>query len=133
MSLCLRARAVAGAALLAVALLAGTVLAAAGDYRFELAQAQAAGPGKTIMAVRLLRALDSEPVAGAVLFESKADMAPAGMTDMAGKVNALPADQPGVYRFQVETGMAGKWQLTLGAKVQGETATVRGSVPFEAK
>ena len=133
MSLCLRARAVAGAALLAVALLAGTVLAAAGDYRFQLIQARPAGPGKTIVGVRLLRALDSEPVAGAVLFESKADMTPAGMADMAGKVNALPADQPGVYRFQIETGMAGKWQLTLGAKVQGETATVHGSVPFEVK
>lgn len=29
--------------------------------------------------------------------------------------------------------MAGKWQLTVGAKVQGEAATVRGSVPFDAK
>jgi len=59
-------------------------------------------------------------------------MTPAGMTDMTGKVTPLSSDQPGVYRFQVETGMAGKWQLTLSAKVQGETGTVRGTVPFAA-
>jgi hypothetical protein len=29
--------------------------------------------------------------------------------------------------------MAGKWQLALGAKVQGEAGTVRGTVLYEAK
>lgn len=127
------ARAIAGAILLAAVLWAGPLSAAAGDYRFELAQAQATGPGKTLITVRLVHTPDSKPVAGAVLFESKADMAPDGMADMAGKVTLLAGDQPGLYRFQVETGMAGKWRLNLGAKVQGETATIRGSVPFEAK
>ena len=59
-------------------------------------------------------------------------MTPAGMAEMTGKVTPLPSDQPGLYRFQVETGMAGNWQLGLGAKVQGETGTVRGTVPFAA-
>ena len=59
-------------------------------------------------------------------------MGPSGMTEMVGKVSPLPSDQPGLYRFQVETGMAGKWQLALGAKVQGEAGTVRGSVTFDA-
>lgn len=129
----LYARAIAGAALLAVSLWAGALLAAPGDYRFEVAQTQQSGPGKTLVTVRLVHAPDKKPVAGAVLFETKADMAPAGMADMAGKVTPLPGDQPGLYRFQVETGMAGKWQLNLGAKVQGEVATIRGTLPFEAK
>jgi hypothetical protein len=68
---------------------------------------------------------DSKPVAGAVLFETKTDMGPGGMAEMTGKVTPLPADQFGLYRFQVETGMAGKWQLALGAKVQSEAGTVR--------
>jgi hypothetical protein len=84
------------------------------------------------LAVRLVHLPDKKPVAGAVLFETKADMTPDGMADMTGKVTLLPSDQPGVYRFQVETGMGGKWQLSLGAKVQGETGTVRGTVPFAA-
>jgi DMSO/TMAO reductase YedYZ molybdopterin-dependent catalytic subunit len=121
-----------GAALLTLSALAATAVAAPTDYRFELAQAQPAGPGKTDLTVRLIHVPDKKPVAGAVLFETKADMTPERMADMSGKVTPVPADQPGLYRFQVETGMAGKWQLSLGAKVQGETGTVRGIVPFAA-
>ena len=76
---------------------------------------------------------DNEPVAGAVLFESKSDMGPSGMAEMPGKVSPVSADKPGLYRFQVETGMAGKWALNLGAKVQGEAGTVRGKLVYEAK
>jgi hypothetical protein len=118
----------------AVILAASTVVAAAtpSDYRFELVQAQPAGPGKTTVTVRLVHVPDNKPVAGAVLFESKTDMGPGGMAEMTGKVIPVSSDQPGIYRFQVETGMAGKWALNLGAKVQGETDTVRGTVTFDA-
>jgi YtkA-like len=75
----------------------------------------------------------TSPVAGAVLFETKTDMGPVGMAEMTGKVTPLTSDQPGIYRFQIETGMAGRWQLALGAKVQGEAGTVRGSLVYEAK
>jgi hypothetical protein len=114
-------------------LVAAFVLAAPNDYRFELVQAQPAGPGKTAVMVRLVHVPDSKPVAGAVLFDTKTDMGPSGMADMVGKVSPLPSDQPGIYRFQVETGMGGKWQLALGAKVQGQPGTVRGTVLYEAK
>jgi hypothetical protein len=127
----LHARALIGAVILA----ASTFVAAAApnDYRFELVQAQPVGPGKTAVTVRLVHVPDNKPVAGAVLFESKTDMGPAGMAEMTGKASPLPSDQPGIYHFQIETGMAGKWALTLGAKVQGEAGTVRGIVAYEAK
>jgi hypothetical protein len=108
-------------------------LAAPNDYRFELVQALPAGPGKTTVTVRLTHVPDNKPVPGAVLFETKTDMGPGGMVEMTGAVSSLPSDQPGIYRFQIETGMSGKWQLALGAKVQGEAGTVRGSVIYEAK
>jgi hypothetical protein len=119
----------------AVIFAASTVVAAAtpDDYRFELVAAQPAGPGKTNVTVRLVHVPDKKPVAGAVLFESKTDMGPDGMAEMTGKVSPLSSDQPGIYRFQVETGMAGKWALNLGAKVQGEAGTVRGNIVYEAK
>ena len=128
-------RALAGVAFLvaSVGLLGSCAVAGPNDYRFELTEAQPAGVGKTSIAVRLVHTPDSKPVTGAVLFETKADMTPSGMADMAGKVSKLPGDQPGLYRFQIETGMAGKWRLSLAAKVQGEAGIVRGSVPFEAK
>jgi len=134
MRLHLHARVFMGAAIFAAStLVAAYGLAAPNDYRFELVQAQPAGPGKTAVAVRLVHVPDSKPVAGAVLFETKTDMGPGGMAEMTGKVGPLPSDQPGIYRFQVETGMAGKWQLALGAKVQGEARTVRGNLVYEAK
>jgi len=123
-------RPVFGAAFLIAS--APAAVAAPTDYRFELAQAEPAGPGKTDLTVRLVHIPDKKPVPGAVLFETKADMTPEGMADMTGKVTPLASDQPGLYHFQVETGMAGKWQLSLGAKVQGEAGTVRGTVPFAA-
>jgi hypothetical protein len=110
----------------------GTAAAAPADYRFELVQAQPAGPGKTTVTVSLVHVPDNKPVADAVLFESKTDMRPDGMAEMTGKVTPLPSGKPGLYRFQIETGMAGKWALNLVAKVQGEVATVRGSVTFTA-
>jgi YtkA-like len=128
------ARAFIGAAILAAStFVAARGMAAPNDYRFELVQAQPVGPGKTTVTVRLVHVPDNKPVAGAVLFESKADMGPGGMAEMTGRVSPLPADQPGIYRFQIETGMAGKWALNLGAKVQGEAGTVRGIVAYEAK
>jgi hypothetical protein len=134
MRLHLHARALIGAALfMASALAAAHSLAAPNDYRFELVQAQPMGAGKTAVTVRLVHMPDNKPVAGAVLFESKTDMGPGGMAEMTGKVTPLPSDQPGIYRFQIETGMAGKWALNLGAKVQGEAGTVRGNLAYEAK
>ena len=128
------ARAWIGAVLfMASPLLVACGLAAPNDYRFELVQAQPAGAGKTTVTVRLVHVPDNKPVAGAVVFESKPDMGPGGMAEMTGKVSPLPSDQPGIYRFQIETGMAGKWALNLGAKVQGEAGTVRGLVAYEAK
>ena len=129
----LHARAFIGTAMFAAStLIAAYGLAAPNDYRFELVQAQPAGAGKTAVTVRLVHVPDSKPVAGAVLFETKSDMGPSGMAEMAGKVSPLPSDQPGLYRFQIESGMAGKWQLALGAKVQGEAGTVRGTVAHSA-
>jgi hypothetical protein len=128
------AHALIGAAIFAATtFVAAYGLAAPKDYRFELIQAQPAGPGKTMITVRLVHVPDSKPIAGAVLFESKTDMGPGGMAEMTGKVSPLPSDQPGIYRFEIETGMAGKWALNLGAKVQGEAGTVRGAVAYEAK
>ena len=36
--------------------------------------------------------------------------------------------EPGVYRFKTRLTMAGRWELSLGAKVQGETGTVENKL-----
>lgn len=126
-------RALVGAAVVATATLpAISAFAAPSDYKFELVKTEPAGPGKTIVTVRLIHTPDKKPVADAVLFDTKTDMGPSGMGDMSGKVTALPVEQPGLYRLQTETGMEGKWALKLGAKVQGEKDTVRGNLTYTA-
>ena len=126
----------AGAALasvMTVLLLTTSARAAGRDYRFEVVEAQPAGKNLTDVTVRLMHIPGGKPVAGAVIFQTKVDMGPAGMGEMTGKVTPQTGDPAGLYRFRTETGMAGKWALTLTAKVQGETETVRCTVTFDAK
>ncbi len=122
-------RIIAGAAALAcaLALTAAQVHAAASDYRFELVGKPRLAAKKDVVQIRLVRVADGKPVPDAVIFESKADMGPAGMETMTAPVKAMPS-KGGIYSFEVEPGMAGVWALHLAAKVQGEAETVRGTV-----
>ncbi len=124
-----------GIAAWGVLLLGATALtiAAPNDYHFELVDTLASGPGKTKVAVRLVRASDNKPIDGAVIVEAKTDMGPAGMAEMFGKVTPGASDQPGLYRFSIETGMVGKWELLLTAKVLGETAPITGKIIYDAQ
>jgi hypothetical protein len=106
--------------------------AAAKDFKFELVSVKPTSPGKNDITVRLVHVPDGKPVSGAVIIEAKTDMGPSGMAAMPGKVTSPKADENGAYRFQTENGMAGKWALTLAAKVHGETETVRGTVEYTA-
>jgi len=101
--------------------------AAAQDYRFELVGKPQLSGQKDMVQIRLVRVSDGRPVAGAVIFESKADMGPAGMASMTAPVKAMPSSD-GIYSFEVEPGMAGTWAVHLAAKVQGEAETVHGTV-----
>lgn len=114
---------------LAIAAIPSTTLAAAQDYRFELAgKPQPARGGKSVVLVRLVHVPDGKPVTDAIVFEAKADMGPAGMPTMTAPAKALKPGKDGIYRVEVEPGMAGTWAIALAAKVQGEAETVRGSL-----
>lgn len=101
--------------------------AATTDYRFELVGEPQLSGQKDLVQIRLVRISDGKPVADAVIFESTADMGPAGMATMPAPVKATPPKN-GIYSFEVEPGMAGTWAIHLAAKVQGESETVRGTV-----
>jgi len=103
------------------------------DYEFQLVdQAVKAGPDRTI-AVRLINKATGKPVPDAVIFATRLDMAPDGMQEMATKVTPVPGSEPGTYRFKATVSMAGGWQLSLGAKVQGETGTVENKLVIQAE
>lgn len=124
-----RSRILASAAALACGFAFNSVeaLAKSADYRFELVGKPHLAGQKDIVQVRLVRVTDGKPVPDAVIFESKADMGPAGMETMTAPVKAMPA-RGGIYSFEVDPEMAGTWALHLAAKVQGEPETVRGTV-----
>jgi predicted metal-binding membrane protein len=118
-----------GALLLATTTL---TIAAPNEYRFEVVDAPTGVPGTTTVAVRLLHASDKKPVDNATIVEAKTDMGPSGMAEMSGKVTPAASD-PGLFRFSIETGMAGKWELVLTAKVPGEAAPITGKVIYDAR
>ncbi len=120
----------AAALVCALTLTAIQAHAAASDYRFELVGKPRLAAKKDIVQIRLVRVADGKPVPDAVIFESKADMGPAGMETMTAPVKAMPP-KGGIYSFEVDPGMAGIWALHLAAKVQGEAETVRGTVNAE--
>jgi hypothetical protein len=103
------------------------------DYEFKLVdQTVQAGPDKVIT-VRLINIKTGKPVPDAVIFATRLDMAPDGMQEMATKVALMPGGEPGTYKFRATFGMAGRWQLSLGAKVQGETGTVENKLVITAQ
>ena len=122
------------AALIGVAVTGFATLARADikDYEFQLVdQTIKAGPDKTI-AVRLVNKSTGKPVPDAVIFASRLDMTPDGMQEMATKLTPISGAEPGTYRFKANVSMAGHWQLSLGAKLQGETGTLENKLVIQA-
>ena len=126
-----KSRFLAGAALAAGLVLSATaVSAAAQDYRFELADTPAKAGESTIVKVRLVHVNHGHAIDGAVIFQTRFDMGPDGMATMTAPAKPVPgaSKEPGVYVFETRPSMAGKWALTVSAKVQGEAETVRGTI-----
>jgi YtkA-like len=107
--------------------------AAITDYEFQLVEPTVQAGADKIVTVRLVNKKTGQPVPDAVVFASRLDMAPDGMQEMATKVTAMPGTEPGTYRFKATFGMAGRWQLSLGAKVQGENGTVESKLVITAQ
>jgi hypothetical protein len=102
------------------------------DYEFQLID-KTVKKGDVVISVRLVHKPDGRPVPDAVIFASRLDMAPDGMQEMATKIAPMPSTEPGVYRFKATVTMQGHWQLSLGAKVQGETGTVENKLVITAQ
>jgi hypothetical protein len=106
--------------------------AAASDYTFEPVNAEMKKGDDVTVAVRLTNKMTGKPVADAVIIRTRVDMAPDGMAEMESPVSPLPVKEPAVYGFKTDLPMAGRYQLSLSAKVQGEAETVTGKVVIKA-
>ncbi|MGY4309348.1 hypothetical protein ACVIJ6_006591 [Bradyrhizobium sp. USDA 4369] len=115
-----------------LSLAASAAMAGAGDFAFEPVNSEMKKGDDVTLAVRLLNRQTGKPVPDAVIFKTRVDMAPDGMADMESPVSPLPSKEPGVYAFKTDLPMAGRYQVTLSAKVQGEPETVTGKVIVKA-
>lgn len=101
-------------------------------FEFQLVEADVKN-GDAVVAVRLLNKSTGQAVPDAVIFARRLDMAPEGMPTMTAELEPLPPDEPGVYRFRTNFTMEGGWQLSLAAKVQGESGTLQARLGLKAK
>jgi hypothetical protein len=103
------------------------------NYEFQLVQPTVQTGSDRIVTVRLVDKSTGKAVPDAVIFATRLDMAPDGMQEMVTKVTPMPGTEPGTYRFRANFSMAGRWQLSLGAKVQGEIGTVENKLVVAAE
>jgi hypothetical protein len=102
------------------------------DYEFQLVS-QEVKKGNAVIAVKLVHKPSGRVIPDAVIFAKRIDMGPDNMASMAAPLEPMAGGEPGVYQFKTNLEMAGRWALTLGAKVQGETGTVQSKLIVNAK
>lgn len=102
------------------------------DYEFQLVS-QEVKKGDAVISVKLVHKPSGRAIPDAVIFAKRIDMGPDGMGSMAAPLEAVSGGDPGVYQFKTNLEMAGRWALTLGAKVQGETGTVQSKLIVNAR
>jgi hypothetical protein len=128
----LRKFVLAGAAIVVAISFNAAAIAGANDYVFEPVKAEMKKGDDVVVSVRLKNKATGKPVTDAVIFQSRIDMSPDGMGEMASQITPMPSTEPGVYSCKTDLSMQGRWLLSIGAKVQGEPDTVVGKVTLRA-
>jgi len=112
--------------------LPGAAFAGANDYVFEPVKAELKKGDDVVVSIRLKHKGTGKPVTDAVIVQTRIDMGPDGMGEMASPLTPVPSNEPGVYSFKTDLSMQGRWLLSIAAKVQGEPQTVVGKIIFRA-
>ncbi len=117
---------------LAMSLTSVSAFAAATDYSFEPTASEIKKGDDVIVTLRLVHKPSGKLVSDAIVIRKRIDMAPDGMADMESPVEPVAAGEPGTYAFKTDLPMAGRYQFSVAAKVQGESETVVGKVIITA-
>lgn len=122
----------AAAIVVTLSLPGAAAFAAASDYSFEPVASQMKKGDDVIVTLRLVHKPSGKLVPDAIVIRKRIDMAPDGMADMKSPVEPVTASEPGTYAFKTDLPMAGRYQFSLAAKVQGEPETVVSKVIIKA-
>src|SRR4029077_14737551 len=106
--------------------------AGANDYVFEPVKADVKKGDDVVVSVRLKHKATGKPVTDADIVQTRIDMGPDGMGEMASPLTPVPSDESGVYSFKTDLSMQGRWLLSIAVKVQGEPDTVVGNISCRA-
>jgi hypothetical protein len=123
-----------GAIVTSLALAGLTCAASAGadDYMFEAVKPNIKTSNVATISVRLVHKPTGKAVPNADIVETRLTMPHEGAAEMTSAIAPRPSPQPGVYAFMAPMTMAGRWLLSLTAKVEGEPGMVIGTVAFQA-
>src|SRR5436305_12609349 len=122
----------AGIGIAVIVSLADRVFAGANDYVCEPVKAEVKKGDDVVVSVRLKHKATGKPVTDSVIVQTRIDMSPDAMGEMASPLTPVPSNEPGVYSFKTDLSMQGRWLLSIAAKVQGEPETVVGKITFRA-
>src|SRR5260370_30694516 len=104
--------------------LTGHAFAGANDYVFEPVKAEVKKGDDVVVSVRLKHKATGKPVTDAVIAQTRIDMSPDAMAEMASPLTPVPSNEPGVYSFKTDLSMQGRWLLSISANVQVAPANV---------
>jgi acetyl-CoA carboxylase beta subunit len=105
-----------------------SALAAPTDYRLSVVSQTHQPDGSDAVTVHLVHLPDGQKVTGAVMFAPMVMMG--GSMSMMAPAKITPAAD-GAAVVQVTPSMAGTWTISLSARVNGETAVIKGAVDVE--
>jgi YtkA-like protein len=117
---------------IALSLSSISAFAAATDYSFEPVASEMKKGDDVVVTLRLVHKPTGKLVSDAVIIRKRVDMAPDGMAEMESPAEPVAASEPGTYAFKTDLPMAGRYQFSLAAKVQGEPETVVSRVIIKA-
>ena len=123
---------IAAAIAATVSMVSGAALAGGADYAFDPVSPEIKKGDDVVVALRLTHKPSGKPVPDAVIVRTRVDMGPDGMADMVSSVVLVPSEQPGIYALKTDLPMAGRYLVSIAAKVQGEPETVVGKVIIKA-
>jgi len=124
------------AILVAVSALLGLWFAANAQepsYRFEPVSSEIS-VGKAVRVAVRLTGPDGKPVptTTAALTSTRLDMGPDGMAMMETPLKSIDTDEPGVFAFETDIVMAGRWALTIEVTVRNVSEPIKGEVIYTA-